>query len=132
MGRFRDIKRAKLRPTVHKMMADDALCFATPITLTTEAVPLTVRVHDKFHAQGDLKGTNFNYVEMEDDSPYAIFWYEELVTQGLTLTTLEKKILTFEPGRVYKVGAVKPRDDQTVTAQLSIVQDVDTEGFPYP
>lgn len=132
MGRFRELKRTKLRPTVHAVMSDAAFLFSAPYDPAVGHVAITVRVHDRFHQQGDLKGTNFNYVEMEDDSPSGIFWMEELILVGISLKSLEGKIISFEPHRIYQIGAVKPRDDQTVTAQLSILKSIDTVGFPLP
>ena len=72
---------------------------------------ISVRVHDKFLRVGDLAGTNFNYAELEENSPRAIFMNAEMVpARGYYLSTAEG---------IYKIEDTLPPDDISTTANLA-------------
>lgn len=122
MGGFREEMR-EARGLVHDYMAVPALCFMDPAELSPQAV--SVRVHEKWMALGDLKGTNFNYAEIEDIAPRMIFWRAQI-------TPKRGMIVSVEAGVAFTVDNVLPPDDLTVTASVTRLLPDKTRGFPLP
>lgn len=123
MSRFRDHIR-QARRTLHEHMSVPALFFAWP---SPEVIkPVTVRVHDKFTYIGDLKGTNFHYAEIEDNSPRIVFMRSEveLPKRGM--------IITIEPGIGYSIDHVQPPDDISVTAKVVRLRAEEVATMPTP
>lgn len=86
---------------------------------------ITVRVHEKWVALGDLKGTNFNYAETESIAPRIVFLLSEV-------DPVRGAYVSIEPGLAYRIDNPSPPDDITVTATVIKVSAEDTEGFPFP
>ncbi|QXV73596.1 hypothetical protein [Rhizobium phage RHph_X2_30] len=122
MASFRDIKR-KARRDVHQHLRVPALYLAT-----REATPVEcfVRVHTKFAALGDMKGTNFNYAEREEETPKLIIWREEISQPA------RNAIISVETGEAYQIDSVQPADDLTITVNVTAMDSEDTVGLPVP
>lgn len=127
MGRFKGHMR-DARAALHEFMSEPALYLKSPGDASPRLI--TARIHDKWGALGDLKGTNFNYAEVEDVAPRIIFWVSELYSQGIELT--RGAFVTVERDRVYRVDNILPRDDQTVTATVVRLGKSEAAGFPVP
>lgn len=111
---------------LHDVMAVPALYFARPyVAGDTPVQPITVRVHDKFALVGDLKGTNFNYAEFEDNAPRIVFMRSEI-------EPVRNMIVSVEAGSAYRVDTVLPPNDETVTARVARLHVSETAGFPVP
>lgn len=122
MGRFREQIRAA-RHTLHDYMSVEAMYFLEDAP--DDAVRVTVRVHEKWMALGDMKGTNFNYAETESITPRIIFMLSEIDPE-------RGAIVSVEPGVAYRVDTPLPPDDITVTATVSKLTADETAGFPLP
>ncbi len=122
MRSFRDIKR-NARRVVQLHLRVPALYLATRDAVP---VPCFVRVHTKFQALGDMKGTNFNYAEYEDITPRIILWREELPQPS------RNAIISVEAGEAYQIDNVQPADDLTITAMVTAMDIEDTAGLPIP
>lgn len=135
MGVFRDEMR-KGRAVLHQTMGDGAIVFDWPPQedengnpIPPETTGIKVRVHEHYLPHGDLKGTNYHYAEVEDDSPTAVFWLND--PPGFA-PEYGRYFLT-EYGRGYKIDAVSPPDDQTQNAKVIELLASDMEGWPvYP
>ncbi len=89
-------------------------------SIDAEPVPCFVRVHTKFQALGDMKGTNFNYAEREDITPRIIIWREEIPQP------VRNAIISVEAGEAYYLDNIQPPDDLTITAMV-LQLDADDE-----
>ena len=135
MGIFRDEMR-KGRAVLHRTMGDGAIIFAWPPEedangdpIPPELIKIKVRVHEKYMTLGDLKGTNYHYAEVEDDSPIAVFWLDDPAgfkpERGMYFLT--------EYGRGYRIDSTFPPDDQTQNAKVIELFQLDMNGWPvYP
>ena len=132
MGKFREEMR-KGRAILHQKMGDRANIFAYPFDEDDDGNPVApdishikVRVHEKFDALGDLKGTNYKYAEMEDNAPIAVFWLNIPTgfkpERGMAFVT--------EYGRVYIIDSTFPADDQTQNAKVNEVLGSRKAEFP--
>jgi hypothetical protein len=115
MASFRDIKR-RARTDVQRHLCVRALYLAS---IDAVPVPCFVRVHTKFQALGDMKGTNFNYAEYEDITPRIILWREEIPQP------VRNAIISVEAGEAYYLDNVLPPDDLTITATVAKLDDDD-------
>ena len=126
MGSFRD-QMDEARQILHEEMCVDALYFADPFDpLRTVVTPVTVRIHDKFIALGDLKGTNFNYAELESIAPRIIFWRHDIEMPQ------HKAIVSVKPGLAYRIDHSQEPDGLTITATVARMDAKKTIGFPVP
>lgn len=124
-GAFREEIR-EARKTLHDYMSVTAVYFKAPFEAgVTPTQTITVRVHDKFIALGDLKGTNFNYAEIEAISPKAIFMLSEV-------TPDRGYIISLEPGVAYRIDHTHEPDDITQKADIIKLAADKTVGFPVP
>ena len=148
MSRFRDEMR-KGRAILHRDMGDRAIIFAWPVDDVQDTdddgnpvfdddgnpvmvpgqpdlIRIRVRVHEKFLENGDLKGTNYHYAEMEDNSPVAVFWLN--VPDGFA----PKRDMYFvsEYGRAYRIDSTFPKDDVTQNAKVIELLEKDKVGLP--
>lgn len=124
-GPFRQ-KLRKARTRLHNYMSVSALYFPLPYEEgVTPVQEISVRVHDHWIAQGDLKGTNFNYAEMEDDSPRIIFMRSEI-------EPVRNYIVSVAAGVVYRVDSIKAPNDITVTANCARLHPSEAAGLPVP
>ncbi|MBK3745543.1 hypothetical protein G3A39_41010 [Paraburkholderia aspalathi] len=109
--------------SLHDYMSVDAMYFmeGTP----EDAIRITVRVHEKWVALGDMKGTNFNYAETESIAPRIIFMLSEISPD-------RGAIVSVEPGVAFRVDTPLPPDDISVTATVIKLTESETVGFPLP
>lgn len=114
------------RRQLHDYMSVDAVAWYGEVpTDPADLKKLTVRVHEKWLALGDLKGTNFNYAEVESIAPRMIFMLDEIhPDDGLWVSV--------EPGVAFRVDHTLEPDDITQTAVVVRLPERDTEGFPVP
>lgn len=125
MGAFREEIR-EARQILHEYMSMPAVYFLPPYEEgVTPTLEITVRVHDKFLALGDLKGTNFNYAEIEAISPKAIFMLAEV-------TPDRKYVISLEQGVAYVIDHTHEPDDITQKADVVRLDPSKTAGFPLP
>lgn len=92
----------------------------------------SIRVHEKWMQQGDLKGTNFHYAEVEEVSPKIIIWASEwshFLAEGYGFRGL---IFSVEPELAFEVDSARPRDDQTITLNVFRLDPKRAAGFPVP
>ncbi|MCQ9146046.1 hypothetical protein [Ochrobactrum sp. BTU2] len=122
MGVFREQMR-DARRTLHEDMSSPAMYFMEDEP--DAAIQITVRPHEKWMALGDLKGTNFNYAEMESITPRVIFLLSEV-------NPARNAVISLEPGVAYRVDTPLEPDDITVTATVSRLRPEETAGFPLP
>lgn len=126
MGSFRE-QMDEGRALLHEEMSVRAIYFVPPYDpVTTVVQEVTVRVHDKFLALGDLKGTNFNYAELEAISPRIIFWREELAEPE------RNAIVSVKRGLAYRLDHDMEHDGKTITAISARMDESKTIGFPIP
>ena len=78
-----------------------------------EPLLVHVRVHTKFDALGDMKGTNFNYAEREDVLPRLLFMRDEVAMP------VRGAIVSIEADEAYTVDHTDPADDISITAQVT-------------
>lgn len=129
MGRFHE-QMNRGRRKLHEFMQRPALCFEHPYRPGDAGKPITVRVHDNYLRLGDLKGTNFNYAEKEEDVPTLIFMRDELAAQGIELK--RNMIVSVEPGLGYRISTPKPPNGITISTTASRLDDEDVDGLPVP
>jgi hypothetical protein len=126
MGSFRE-QMDEARAILHDEMSVEAVYFVPPYNpLTTVVQDITVRVHDKFIALGDLKGTNFNYAELESIAPRIVFWREQIEAPE------HNAIVSLKPGLAYRIDRDQEYDGVTVTAYAARMDESKTSGFPVP
>lgn len=123
MRSFRDIKR-KGRRDLHKRM----LVPAFYIVEGEEPLLVHVRVHTKFDALGDMKGTNFNYAEREDVLPRLLFMRDEVAMP------VRGAIVSIEPHEAYTIDHTDPPDDISITAYVTplLRQELEQADLPVP
>ena len=111
-------------------MSVPALYFADPFA--DDPLLITVRVHEKWVALGDLKGTNFNYAETADIAPRIVFMRNGVEAPYVAVEPQRGYIVSIEPGVAYRIDNVQPPDDITVTATVIALDAADTLDFPLP
>lgn len=127
MPNIREIKR-KARRDLHKHLSLLALYLvpsATPNEYETP-IPVTVRVHTKFDALGDMKGTNFHYAEKQETVPKIIFMRDQI------LKPVRHAIVSVDLGEAYRIDNTLPPDDITIAAEVTRLSAVETLGLPIP
>ncbi len=122
MGDYRAKMRAG-RGKLHERMSTPAIYL--PAAGSRSQISISVRVHEFWKALGDLKGTNFNYAEVEDISPRIVFLLSEVSPK-------RGAIVSVAPGEAYRVDLVLPHDDITVTAKVVKYTAEEAKGFPVP
>jgi hypothetical protein len=126
MSRFREKKR-QMRRHVHAHLNVPALLLTDQSDLI--GLPITVRLHTKFGALGDLAGArNMNPAEFETLQPKAIFWREELIVDP----PRRGQIISVEPGEAYYCNHAEEPDDLTVTVTITKIEPIQTVNFPVP
>lgn len=119
---FRDIKR-KARRDLHNHMGVPALYIESK---GAEPRPITVRLHTRFDALGDQKGTNFHSAEREEVIPRIIIMRDEVPSPK------RNAIVSIEPGEAYYLDAVQPPDDITITIHVVPLTAKEAEDLPVP
>ena len=122
MGDFRERIRDG-RHRLHERMGTPAIYM--PIAGSKSKSLITVRVHEFWRSLGDLKGTNFNYAEVEDISPRIVFLVSEV-------TPKRGAIVSVAPGEAYRVDLVLPVNGITVTAKVVKFSAEEAKAFPVP
>lgn len=104
-------------------MADTALYFTDPAA----ANPLFVQVciTDRFLMVGDLKGTNFNYAEIEAESPIIEFLIEQV-------DPVQNAYVSVRPGLAYQIDTVLPTEGICRTVRAARVPTSKLRNFPVP
>lgn len=104
-------------------MGRTALYFTEPAAPN----PRTIRVlvTDRFQALGDLKGTNFNYAEIEDNTPRIEFLVDEI-------EPVRGAYVSIERGVAYQIDSVLAPEDITVTANVVRLDANKVRNFPLP
>lgn len=92
------------------------------VTYTEQVV--TVRIHTKFDALGDLKGVG--YAERQDTVPKILFMREQIDKPA------RHCIVSVEPGEAYRIDNVLPADDITVMAEVTKLTAAEADGLPLP
>lgn len=122
MGVFREQLREGRR-ILHEDMSVPALYFMEDAP--DDAQLITVRVHDKWLALGDMKGTNFNYAEVESIAPQIVFMLSEISPSRMA-------IVSIEAGVAYRIDSLKVPNDITITANVARLSPAKTQGLPVP
>ena len=106
MSLFRDEMR-NARQELHDYMKFPAFYYSPGSSTAFEVVH--VRLHDKFLLQGDLKGTNFHFAEVREDSPRLIFMRAEKVPERNAVVVIDRR-------NAFRIDNLDPEDDITVKA----------------
>ncbi len=104
-------------------MADVALYFVDPAA----ANPLFIQVciTDRFLMLGDMKGTNFNYAEMEAESPIIEFLIEQV-------DPVQNAYVSVKPGIAYQLDTLLPIEGLVRSARALRVPTSKLRNFPVP
>lgn len=123
MASFRDIKR-KARRALHQKMLVPALY----IVGDSAPVLVHVRVHTKFDALGDMKGTNFNYAERQDVLPRLLFMRDEVAMPA------RGAYVSISATEAYTIDHTDPADDISITAFVTpvLASEFAALDLPYP
>ena len=124
MPNFRDIKR-RARRDLHEHMKLPALLLANKADPV--GIPVTIRLHTKFMALGDQKGTSLNSAEMEAMIPKAILMLDQIPS-----IPAENSVLSVAPGEAYRISHAEEPDDISVTVHIVQLPLAKTVGFPVP
>lgn len=129
MSSFRDHKR-RARRQLHQRMNVPALFLMAPDTLPEDAIPVTIRLHTKWDALGDQKGTSLNSAEMESLVPKAILMLDQLPfgVRDLPRTA----ILSVEIGEAYRIDHAEEPDDISVTVHIVRLSAEKAQDLPVP
>jgi len=94
----------------------------------SEPLLVHVRVHTKFDALGDMKGTNFNYAEREDILPQILFMRDEVPSP------VRGAYVSIEQGEAYSINHTEPADTISVTAFVAPIlpSELAELNLPYP
>ena len=115
------LRRATRQKFQH--MARFAYYFTDPAAPNPQMI--RVIVTDRHVSVGDLKGTNFNYAEVDVDSPRIEFLREEV-------EPARKGFVSIEAGLAYEIDSTLPAEDITVTAKVVRLKAEKVRNFPYP
>lgn len=123
MDALREIK-ARARADLHEAMRVGALYYGAN---SEDPVPCFVRVHSKFAALGDVKGTSFSYAETREEVPQLIFWHSEVDPEP-------QGVVSIGPDEAYRVGTSDPPYGDTTTAYVTrlTLAEITRLGLSYP
>jgi hypothetical protein len=105
---FRDIKR-RARQTIHSRLAEPALYFADE---SAAPVPVTVRLHLRFDALGELLTVSAGFADRQELTPRIIFMNDQV-------TPAHNGIVVTRDLGAYNVGVELAPDDITTAAEVS-------------
>ncbi len=113
------------RATRHKFrhMAEVALYFVDPAAANPTFIQVCIT--DRFLMVGDIKGTNFNYAEIEAESPTIEFLREQI-------EPVANAYVSVRPGLVYQIDTMLPTEGITVTARALRIPASKLRNFPVP
>lgn len=66
-----------------------------------------------YKALGDLKGTNFNYAEIEESTPAIVVWRDDGNLPA------QRSIYIFEDGEGFRVNHANPAHHETITYEVA-------------
>jgi len=124
MRTFRDIKREGRR-ILHDHMKLPALLLSDKNDAV--GIPVTVRLHTKFAALGDQKGTSLNSAELEAMIPKAILMLDQLPS-----IPERNSIISVAVGEAYRIDHTEEPDDISITAHIVQLELPKTVGLPVP
>lgn len=117
--------KTKARTALHHQMRVRAFYYPAG-NPAAEPATVHVRVHTKFDAQlGDLKGTNFNYAEIEAQVPRLVFWRSEQEPDNLAVV-----MISADEG--YRINHVHEPDGLTRKAEVETLDAADRAQFDFP
>ena len=122
MSRFAAALERSIRQKF-RHMADVALYFVDPAAANPKFIHVCIT--DRFLMVGDLKGTNFNYAEIEVESPTIEFLREQV-------DPVANAYVSVKPGLVYQIDTVLPPEGISVTARALRVPAAKLRNFPTP
>lgn len=119
---WRDIKN-RARRDLHSRMLVPAFYYGPLDGMVARAI--NVRVHTKFDALGDVKGTSFGYAERIESVPKLIFMREEIepVLHAVIVISAEEG---------YRVNVIEPPDGITRTAKVTVLTAGDLARYISP
>lgn len=117
-------EKEKARTALHLQMRVRALYYATGSALATPTVIYT-RLHSKFDALGDAKGTNFHYSERNEVVPALLFMLAEI-------EPVRHAVVVLGLGEAYRLEADQPPDFITVTWNALALPEAEAVAFDYP
>lgn len=89
-------------------------------------VPVNVRVHSKWGALGDMKGTSYHFAEHVEQQPKIMFLVSEVAEPK------RNAIVSVAPGEAYILDHRELPDGITVTAPATRMPANEAEGLPLP
>lgn len=100
-------------------------------------VLISARAHSKAVMTGDLAGTNLSYAEFHNRENTVVFWYDQLealfgLTDGVLMHPARSALVVFESGEGFYIETRRPRDGQTVTAEVTQAPAADLVGKTLP
>lgn len=122
-SRWREIRR-RARRDLHRELMVESFCYPTGDPADPPA-RVNIRVWPEFMLLGDMKGTSFEYAEVEENSPMILVMKEDLVPR-------RGMVFSVEPGEAYRVDRVKPLDDISYTCPCVRLSESEAAGFAAP
>jgi hypothetical protein len=113
----------KARRDLHQAMRVPASYYSDPATY---AGTIHVRVHTKWVAHGDLKGTNLNYAESEDAAPRIVFDRDDVANPP------RNGFVVISATEGYRIGQTEPPDGFTITAECARMTATELAGKVLP
>ena len=116
--------KQKMRTDLHHGMRVRALYYPTGSAIETPLVRYA-RLHSKYEALGDAKGTNFHYSERQEVVPELLFMLAEIEPE-------RDAIVMLGFGEGYRIDNLKPVDFISQTAQVLLLPEAEALTFEYP
>lgn len=104
-------------------MGRTALYFTNPAASNPKKIKVIVT--DRFTAAGDMKGTSFNYAEIEEVAPTIEFLRSEVEPARNAYVSITKDL-------GYRIDVSKPSEEITVTAKAVRLRPEELRNFPIP
>lgn len=118
MRTFRDIKR-QARETIHTRLSEPALYFADE---NAAPVAITVRLHLKFDALGELLTVSAGFADRQELTPRIVFWNSQIEPERNGI------VVTRDLG-AYNIETDVAPDDVTTTAEVSKLSKSEITNF---
>ena len=122
-SRWRDIRR-NARMDLHREFMVDSYCYVDGDPSGAPAL-VRIRVWPEFKMLGDMKGTSFEYAEIEENSPLILVMKEDLVPK-------RGMVFCVEPGEAYRVDHRKPLDDISYTCSCTRLSESEANQYAAP
>lgn len=118
---LREIK-ARARRDLHEGMKVPAFYYPPKSPLPVSGF---VRVHSKFDALGGVAGTSFEYAERREIKPKLVFWRSEI-------NPVREAVVMISSAEGYRLNTIDPRDGDTVTAFVTLLNAKELATFIAP